>query len=64
VARLRAGDVVRLPDARRLHVFAATGTFTVEDQALGPGDALRVEDEPQLAVRAETAGELLVWAFS
>lgn len=63
VARLRAGDVVGLPDAPRLHVFAATGSATVEGDLVGPGDALRVEDEPGLSVRAETDGELLVWAL-
>jgi redox-sensitive bicupin YhaK (pirin superfamily) len=63
VALLRAGDVVELPDAPRLHVFAATAAARVEDDLLGPGDALRVEDEPELTVRAETDGELLVWSF-
>ncbi|HEX8781514.1 MAG TPA: pirin family protein, partial [Nocardioides sp.] len=63
VGRLHAGDVVRLPDAPRLHVFAATATVRVEDDLLGPGDALRVEDEPGLTVRATTDGELLVWSF-
>lgn len=63
VALLRAGDVVRLPDRPRLHVFAATAAVRVEDDLLGPGDALRAADEPQLTVRAETDGELLVWSF-
>lgn len=67
VARLRVGDVVRLPDAPLLHVFAATASLTVEDSVedtvLAPGDALRVTDEAQLALRAVTEGELLVWAF-
>lgn len=63
VALLRDGDVVELPDAPRLHVFAATAGARVGDDLLGPGDALRVEDEPGLTVRGETDGELLVWSF-
>jgi len=63
VARVRAGDLVRLPEAPRLHVFAATAGVLVEGDALAPAYALRVEDEPGLTVRAETAGELLVWAL-
>lgn len=61
--RLRAGDVVALPDAPLVHVFAATGAVRVGDVVLSAGDALRVVDEPGLPVRAVADGELLVWAF-
>lgn len=63
VARLSPGDVVRLPESRRQHVFAATGAVTLAGTRLGEGDALRVVDEPGHEAVAEEAGELLVWAF-
>lgn len=63
IARVRADEVVHLPDVPLLHVFAATASLAADDCVLAPGDALRVTDEPGLALRAVTDGELLVWAF-
>lgn len=61
--RLEEGSAVRLPDAPRLHVFVATGSVRVADQALGEGDALRLTDEPAPLLGAGAAAELLVWSL-
>lgn len=64
VARLRAGEVVRLPDSPRLHVYAATGAVMLAGTRLDEGDALRIVDEPGHEVASERDGELLVWSFA
>ncbi|WP_107773931.1 pirin family protein [Nocardioides sediminis] len=70
VARLAPGESVELPDAHRLHVFAATGSVSVGDhrlgagdERLGAGDALRLVDEGGVAV-ADEPTDLLVWSFT
>lgn len=64
VARLAPGDTVALPEDPRQHVFAATGSVSLDDLSLAAGDAARIIDEPGHAVRATAATELLVWTFS
>ena len=64
VARLAAGEAVELPDAPRLHVFAATGSVSVGDHRLGAGDALRLVDEGGGTAVADAPTELLVWSFT
>ena len=62
VARLAPGESVRLPQAPRLHVFAARGAVDVEGVArLEEGDAARFTDEGGVDVRAVGACEVLVW---
>lgn len=63
VARLSPGQTVELPDDPRQHVFAATGSASLDGIALAAGDAVRVTDEPGRVVRASEATELLVWTF-
>ncbi|HEV2798552.1 MAG TPA: pirin family protein [Nocardioides sp.] len=63
VARLARGETVTLPDDPRQHVFAASGSVSVGDRSLEPGDAVRITDEPGQVVRAGEAAELLVWSF-
>ena len=64
VARLSPGASVTLPDDPRQHVFAATGSISVEGLDLSAGDALRISDEPGHLVRATAATDLLVWSFA
>jgi redox-sensitive bicupin YhaK (pirin superfamily) len=64
VARLAAGESVRLPEDPRQHVFAATGAATLGGLSLRAGDAVRLVDEPGRLVRADAATELLVWSFA
>ncbi len=53
---------MHLPQAPRLHVFAARGTVDVEGVArLDEGDAARFTDEGGADVRAVGACEVLVW---
>jgi redox-sensitive bicupin YhaK (pirin superfamily) len=70
VARLAPGEAVELPDAPRLHVFAATGSVSVGEHRLGAGehhlgagDAVRLVDEGGSAV-ADEPTDLLVWSFT
>ena len=64
VARLSPGATISLPDDPRQHVFAATGSVSLDDLALAAGDALRITDEPGRVVRASAATDLLVWSFA
>lgn len=64
VARLSAGDAVALPGDPRQHVFAATGAVSFDGLDLGPGDAVRLVDEPGHVVTATRPAELLVWSFA
>lgn len=63
VARLGAGECVRLPGDPAQHVFAATGAVDLGDLPLAAGDAVRLTDEPGRTVTAGAASELLVWSF-
>jgi len=64
VARLSAGEAVRLPDDPRQHVFAATGAVDLGPHALRGGDAVRITEEPGHVVAATEESELLVWSFA
>jgi redox-sensitive bicupin YhaK (pirin superfamily) len=66
VARLGAGDTLTLPEDRLQHVYVASGALTRFSLAepLSDGDALRITDQPGLAVTAAVPTELLVWAFA
>ena len=67
VARLAPGQAVALPDDPRQHVFAATGSVTLDGDPLRAGDAVRLDaggGEPGgRTVRATAPSELLVWSF-
>lgn len=64
VARMAPGGSVALPDDPRQHLFAATGSVSLDDLDLAAGDAARITDEPGRLVRATAETELLVWSFS
>ncbi len=60
VAHLAVGETLVLPDAPRLHLFAARGWVDVEGVGrLDTGDAARLTGEG--GPRVSGAGELLVW---
>jgi redox-sensitive bicupin YhaK (pirin superfamily) len=62
LARLVAGGSVELPDAHRLHVFAARGTVDLEGAGrLEEGDAARVSAEGGPRLTTSSAAEVLVW---
>ena len=63
VARLARGQAVALPDEPRQHVFAATGSASLDGVAMAAGDAVRLTDEPGRVVRAGEPSVLLVWTF-
>ncbi len=63
VGRLKPGQEVSLPRAGRQHVFAATGSLTVEGVHIGPGDAVRLDGAGGSRTVASTPSELLVWSF-
>ncbi len=61
--RLRAGEIVRIPDARFVHLFVARGSALLEDAGeLHEGDAVRLTaaGSPSLTAGPEGA-EVLVW---
>jgi len=65
VAHLAPGEAVALPDDPRQHVFAATGSVSLDGIALRAGDAVRVEGEGGRRVQAEAvASQVLVWSFA
>ncbi len=65
VARLAPGQEVHLPDDPRQHVFAATGSVTLDGDPLRAGDAVRISNGGGgRTVRADSPSELLVWSFS
>ena len=64
VADLPAGQRLALPDARRLHVFVATGEAMLGERVLAADDAARLTDEGGRDVTAETDSHLVVWSFT
>ncbi len=65
VARLAPGQAVHLPDDPRQHVFAATGSVTLDGDRLRDGDAVRISNGGGgRTVRAGSTSELLVWSFA
>ncbi len=62
--RLRADEVVSVPDDRHVHVFVPTGSATLDGAgSLATGDAVRLTDagSPTLAAGPDGA-EVLIWA--
>lgn len=64
IARLQPGMSVALPDAARQHAFLAVGAGRLDDRDLGPGDAVRLTDQPGARFAATADTELLVWSFT
>lgn len=77
VARLAPGESVSLPDARLVHVFAATGSASLDEHRgehqVEAGDAVRITAEAGEAggsggtggqVTADEPSDLLVWSFA
>ena len=62
--RLFAGETVRVPDDRHVHVFVPVGTADLQSAGrLGSGDAARLTDAGALDLTAGEAGaEVLIWA--
>jgi redox-sensitive bicupin YhaK (pirin superfamily) len=61
VGRLSKGELVDLPDAPFVHVFAARGSVRVGDMSLGEGDAARLTDAGPSVLTAEDEAEVIVW---
>jgi redox-sensitive bicupin YhaK (pirin superfamily) len=62
--RLKAGEVVRIPDQQYAHVFVATGSATLEGAGgLDAGDAVRLvgAGDPTL-VAGDGGAEVLIWS--
>jgi redox-sensitive bicupin YhaK (pirin superfamily) len=64
IARLRPGTSTPLPDAARQHAFVAVGAGRIDGRVVGPGDAVRLTDQPGATFEATTDTELLVWSFT
>ena len=64
IARLRPGMSADLPDAARQHAFVAVGRGRLHGQDLGPGDAVRLTDQPGASFVATADTELIVWSFT
>lgn len=65
VARLAANESVVVPAAARAHLFVGAGGLLRSSLAepLAQGDAFLLTDEPEVAVTAAVATELLLWTF-
>jgi redox-sensitive bicupin YhaK (pirin superfamily) len=61
--RLAAGEVVRVPDNKHVHVFVARGSAALEGAgALAEGDSVRLTAAGSPALTAGEAGaEVLIW---
>lgn len=59
--RLQEGEVVELPDAPFVHVFAARGAVELDGRRLEEGDAARLTGAGPLQLRALGPAEVLVW---
>jgi redox-sensitive bicupin YhaK (pirin superfamily) len=60
--RLPAGGTATLAPTASLHLLVVAGAVTVEGEALGPGDALRLADPGSVTLAASGgAAELLAW---
>jgi redox-sensitive bicupin YhaK (pirin superfamily) len=63
IARLRPGMTTQLADGARQHAFVAVGGGRLDDLVVGPGDAVRLTDQPGATFEATDDTELLVWSF-
>ena len=64
--RLQPGEIVRVPDARHLHLFVARGAVELEGSGrLAEGDAARRTGAgagaPVLTADATSGAEVLIW---
>ena len=62
--RLRPGEIVRVPDARHVHLFVARGAVELEGAVrLAEGDAARLTGAgaPVLTADATSGAEVLIW---
>ena len=61
-ASLKAGQVLthRLEPGRRAYLVPATGTIGVNGVTAGPGDGVAIEDEPELAITANSDAEIVM----
>ncbi len=65
--RLKAGEKVKIPDARFVHVFVATGSAALDGAGvLNQGDAVRLTaaGAPILTADAKTGAEVLIWEMA
>jgi redox-sensitive bicupin YhaK (pirin superfamily) len=62
VSKLEAGSAVMhiIAGGRRAYLFIASGSVTVNGQAMAGGDQARVESEHELKIRAEQDAEILM----
>ena len=62
VSRLEAGTEVVHPigPGRGVYVYVIGGAVDLDDQLLGTGDAAKITDEPQVAIRALESSELIL----
>lgn len=66
-ASLFAGTVVgsvALPEAPLLHLFLISGSATVGDRLLSPGDAARLTDQGGRVLEVEEPSTVALWALS
>lgn len=62
--RLKAGEVIQVPEARFAHLYMATGSADLEGAGnLAAGDAVRLAGagRPKLTADAKTGAEVLIW---
>jgi quercetin 2,3-dioxygenase len=65
--RLKAGEVVKVPDAAFVHVFVAKGKAALEGAGtLSQGDAVRLTGagSPTLTADPQTGAEVLLWEMA
>ncbi|WP_031523525.1 pirin family protein [Streptomyces sp. NRRL F-5123] len=62
--RPSAPDEVALPPARFGYVHVLAGTVHLAGEALGPGDAARLTDEPSPALTTPGPAEYVYWAMN
>jgi len=65
--RLKAGEVVRVPEAKFAHVYVAGGSVDLEGAGtLKSGDAVRLAGagRPKLTADSKTGAEVLIWEMA
>lgn len=61
IARLSAGDEVKLPSAPYVHLFTARGELSIDEHSLSEGDAARFFEADPVVVTATSDAEVIVW---
>ncbi|MEU6080979.1 pirin family protein [Streptomyces sp. NPDC047108] len=59
--RLAPGERSALPDAPRVYAHVVRGTVRLDEEMLGPGDAVRITGSEDREMTAVDATELLIW---